>query len=67
MPAFQRLHPHAQALAAGVRVAGAGVHFVSEDMDAWPIIVQGAALCYSVITRRIACPVCPTGDSAKIR
>ncbi len=42
LPAFRGLHPHAQALEAGVRVAGATVHFVSEDMDAGPIIVQGA-------------------------
>jgi phosphoribosylglycinamide formyltransferase 1 len=42
LPAFRGLHPHAQALEAGVRVAGATVHFVSEDMDAGPIIAQGA-------------------------
>ncbi len=42
LPAFRGLHPHAQALAAGVRIAGATVHFVSEDMDAGPIIAQGA-------------------------
>ncbi len=42
LPAFRGLHPHAQALAAGVRIAGATVHFVSEEMDAGPIIAQGA-------------------------
>lgn len=42
LPAFRGLHPQAQALEAGVRAAGATVHFVSEDMDAGPIIVQGA-------------------------
>lgn len=42
LPAFRGLHPQAQALAAGVRVAGATVHFVSEEMDAGPIIAQGA-------------------------
>ncbi len=42
LPAFRGLHPHAQALEAGVRVAGTTVHFVSEDMDAGPIIAQGA-------------------------
>ncbi len=42
LPAFRGLHPQARALEAGVRVAGATVHFVSEDMDAGPIIVQGA-------------------------
>jgi phosphoribosylglycinamide formyltransferase 1 len=42
LPAFRGLHPHAQALEAGVHIAGATVHFVSEDMDAGPIIAQGA-------------------------
>ena len=42
LPAFRGLHPQEQALAAGVRVAGATVHFVSEEMDAGPIIAQGA-------------------------
>ncbi|MGO9543722.1 MAG: phosphoribosylglycinamide formyltransferase [Rhodomicrobium sp.] len=42
LPAFRGLHPHAQALEAGVRIAGATVHFVSEEMDAGPIIAQGA-------------------------
>ncbi len=42
LPAFRGLHPQAQALAAGVRIAGATVPFVSEDMDAGPIVAQGA-------------------------
>ena len=42
LPAFRGLHPQARALEAGVRVSGATVHFVSEEMDAGPIIVQGA-------------------------
>ena len=37
------LHPQARALEAGVRVSGATVHFVSEEMDAGPIIAQGVA------------------------
>jgi phosphoribosylglycinamide formyltransferase-1 len=41
LPAFRGLHPHARALEAGVRVSGATVHFVSEEMDAGPIIAQG--------------------------
>ena len=42
LPAFRGLHPQARALEAGVRIAGASVHFVSEEMDAGPIIAQGA-------------------------
>jgi phosphoribosylglycinamide formyltransferase 1 len=41
LPAFRGLHPQARALAAGVRITGATVHFVSEEMDAGPIIAQG--------------------------
>ena len=43
LPAFRGLHPQARALEAGVRVSGATVHFVSEEMDAGPIIAQGVA------------------------
>ncbi len=42
LPAFRGLHPQARALEAGVRIAGATVHFISEEMDAGPIIAQGA-------------------------
>jgi len=42
LPAFRGLHPHTRALEMGVRIAGATVHFVSEEMDAGPIIAQGA-------------------------
>jgi phosphoribosylglycinamide formyltransferase-1 len=42
LPAFRGLHPQARALETGVRIAGATVHFVSEEMDAGPIIAQGA-------------------------
>lgn len=42
LPAFRGLHPQARALEAGVRVSGATVHFVSEEMDAGPIVAQGA-------------------------
>lgn len=41
LPAFPGLATHRQALAAGVRVHGATVHFVSGDVDAGPIIAQG--------------------------
>jgi phosphoribosylglycinamide formyltransferase 1 len=42
LPAFRGLRPQARALEEGVRVSGATVHFVSEEMDAGPIIAQGA-------------------------
>jgi len=42
LPAFTGLDTHARALAAGVRVHGATVHFVSRDLDAGPIIAQAA-------------------------
>lgn len=42
LPAFKGLDPHGQALKAGVRLAGATVHFVTPDMDAGPIVMQGA-------------------------
>jgi phosphoribosylglycinamide formyltransferase-1 len=42
LPAFRGLHPQARALEAGVCIAGATVHFVSEEMDAGPVIAQGA-------------------------
>lgn len=42
LPAFKGLDTHARALAAGVKVHGATVHFVTAEMDSGPIIVQGA-------------------------
>jgi phosphoribosylglycinamide formyltransferase-1 len=42
LPAFKGLDAQAQALAAGVRISGCTVHFVRPEMDAGPIIVQGA-------------------------
>jgi phosphoribosylglycinamide formyltransferase-1 len=41
LPAFPGLATHRQALAAGVRVHGATVHFVASVVDAGPIIAQG--------------------------
>ena len=40
LPSFPGLNTHQRALDAGVRVHGATVHFVSEDVDAGPIISQ---------------------------
>jgi phosphoribosylglycinamide formyltransferase-1 len=42
LPAFRGLDTHQRALAAGVKIHGASVHFVEPDMDSGPIIAQGA-------------------------
>ena len=42
LPAFPGVDAQAQALAYGVKVAGCTVHFVDENLDAGPIIVQRA-------------------------
>lgn len=42
LPAFPGLHTHRQALAAGVKLHGATVHFVTPRVDHGPIIVQAA-------------------------
>ena len=42
LPAFKGLHAQRQALEYGVKIAGATVHFVDENVDHGPIIVQGA-------------------------
>jgi phosphoribosylglycinamide formyltransferase 1 len=52
LPAFTGLNPQAQALAAGVKISGCTVHFVTEDLDGGPIIAQTAV------------PVCE-GDTAE--
>lgn len=41
LPAFTGLHTHERALAAGCRVAGATVHFVTAELDHGPIVAQG--------------------------
>jgi phosphoribosylglycinamide formyltransferase-1 len=40
LPAFKGLNTHARALAAGVKEHGASVHFVTNDLDGGPVIVQ---------------------------
>jgi phosphoribosylglycinamide formyltransferase 1 len=42
LPAFKGLDTHARALAAGVKIHGASVHFVVPEMDSGPVIAQGA-------------------------
>jgi phosphoribosylglycinamide formyltransferase-1 len=40
LPAFPGLHTHRRALAAGVRLHGATVHYVSDQLDGGPIVAQ---------------------------
>ncbi|TPN28860.1 phosphoribosylglycinamide formyltransferase [Mesorhizobium sp. B2-3-3] len=42
LPAFKGLDTHARALAAGLRIHGCTVHFVTPEMDDGPIIAQAA-------------------------
>jgi phosphoribosylglycinamide formyltransferase-1 len=42
LPSFRGLHPHKQALEAGVRISGCTVHFVTPELDAGPIVAQAA-------------------------
>ncbi len=44
LPSFPGLDPHGQALAAGVKISGATVHFVIPETDAGPIVMQGAVM-----------------------
>jgi phosphoribosylglycinamide formyltransferase 1 len=42
LPSYKGLDTHERALADGVKIHGATVHFVAPEMDSGPIIVQGA-------------------------
>lgn len=42
LPAFTGLHTHERALAAGVKLHGCSVHFVTPELDAGPIVMQAA-------------------------
>jgi phosphoribosylglycinamide formyltransferase-1 len=42
LPAFSGLHAQRQALEHGVKVTGATVHLVDEELDHGPIVLQGA-------------------------
>jgi phosphoribosylglycinamide formyltransferase 1 len=54
LPAFPGLHTHAAALAAGVKVHGATVHFVTAELDHGPIVIQAAV------------PVLPGDDAERL-
>ncbi|MBY0380310.1 MAG: phosphoribosylglycinamide formyltransferase [Xanthobacteraceae bacterium] len=42
LPAYRGLHTHERAIADGVKIHGATVHYVVPDVDAGPVIAQGA-------------------------
>ena len=44
LPSFPGLDAQAQALAHGVRISGCTVHFVDEELDAGPIVMQAAVM-----------------------
>lgn len=54
LPAFKGLDVHERMIAAGVKIAGCTVHFVSAEMDSGPIIGQAAV------------PVLPGDDAATL-
>ncbi len=54
LPAFPGLHTHTAALAAGVKIHGATVHFVTSQLDHGPIVVQAAV------------PVLPDDDADRL-
>lgn len=41
LPKYPGLDPHSKAIKAGDRIHGATVHFVNQELDAGPIIMQG--------------------------
>lgn len=41
LPRYRGLHTHARALEAGEREHGASIHFVTEELDGGPVILQG--------------------------
>lgn len=40
LPEFRGLHTHRRALEAGVRLHGASVHFVTDELDGGPVVLQ---------------------------
>ncbi len=55
LPSFPGLNTHQRALDAGVRVHGATVHFVSDEVDAGPIIAQAAVAVHADDDRSDSC------------
>ncbi len=47
LPAFRGLHTHRRVLEAGCRIHGTTTHFVTEELDAGPIIAQAALAVHS--------------------
>ncbi len=54
LPDFQGLHTHQRALEAEVEKHGASIHFVTEELDGGPIIIQASV------------PVLPDDDAEKL-
>jgi len=54
LPSFTGLHTHERALAAGVKLHGCTVHFVTEELDGGPIVIQAAV------------PVLPSDDAGAL-
>lgn len=55
LPAFPGLHAQRRALERGVRIAGATVHLVDEEMDQGPILIQAAVPVYADDTEARLC------------
>lgn len=54
LPSFPGVHTHEQALAAGVKLHGCSIHFVTAALDGGPIVAQAAV------------PVLPADDAASL-
>lgn len=52
LPSFQGMHAHQDAIAYGVKVSGCTVHFVDENTDHGPIIIQKAVPVYDDDTEK---------------
>lgn len=53
LPSFKGSHVHEQAIAAGVRISGCTVHFVTPEMDSGPPIAQAAVPVHADDTPRV--------------